>query len=187
MRALPVAVFLSLCSAVAGANPSVKSKPSNDLELTATIEPDMLKVSLELHNTGTKPITVRSYINAGERHYDPFEITLEWPGLDAAKACTKRNHLDLKLSDNRKKSAAVNETIEPGHSLVHEIDVPAWAKRAVNGATVLGGGYYKVTARYRVSGEKALWNGLLETPALRVVALDQARTDMCKPAAWDTW
>jgi len=183
-----VAALLCLCSAVAGAspNPSVTSKPSGDLELTATVQPEVMKVQLALHNVGKKPITVRSYINAGERHYDPFEIVLEWPGLDG-KACTKRNHLDLELSDARKKSAAVDETIQPGQSLVHEIDVPAWAKRGVNGGTVLGGGYYKVTARYRVSGEKALWNGLLETPALHLVALDQARTDMCKPAAWDTW
>lgn len=181
------ALLALLClSAAVHASPSATSKPSNDLELTASVEPTTLKVDVSLHNVGKKPLKVRSHIEAGERHYDPFTITLEWPTLDG-KSCTKRNRVELSLLDNRDESAAIDATLQPGGSITHTIDVPAWAKKPFNGTHILGGGLYKINVRYRFTGDKTIWNGTLETPAIRVSALDQARTDACKPANWDTW
>lgn len=176
-----------LCFAgIAHATPSATSKPDHDLQLTATVEPATLAVTVELRNVGKKPLVVHSHVEAGERHYDPYTIILEWPSLEN-KACTKRNHLELSLLDNRDESAMIDATIQPGRSISHKIDAPAWARRAINGTVVLGGGYYKVSARYRVKSDPRVWNGTLETSAIRVVALDQQRVDMCKPANWDTW
>ncbi len=161
------------------------SKVVGDLQLTATVDPD-LQVSLELRDVGKKPIQVASHIKTYELHYDWFEIELTWPMLDAKGACTATGRLVLKLFDDRDGSEDVYKTLAPNEALVHRIDVPRWAARKINGAVTLGGGFYKVVARYRVDTGAGLWHGVLETAPAKIVALDQARVDMCKTnPGWD--
>jgi hypothetical protein len=183
-------ILCALASA-AIAGPSERSKPSGDLQLIGTVEPKFI-LKLELHNVGKNPITVYSHVNVNAgRDYDWFGVELEWPVLDG-KACTGRKHLTLSLSDTigneRDKSVFVNQTIAPGGSLVHEFDVPALAGRKSNGSTALGGSLYRIVTRYHVdAAEPGVWTGRLDTPPLRVHALDQQRVDACEPAHPDTW
>jgi hypothetical protein len=164
------------------------SKTVGDLELIATVEPTNLDVSLALHNTGKKPLAVLSHIKTHELHYDWFEIELTWPKAEKDGTCKGTGRLVLKLSDARNKSYPVTETIAPGGLHVQKISIPAWAARKVNGSVTLGGGFYKIVARYRVANEKGVWNGTLETAPARVLGLDQQRTDMCKTnPGWDKW
>jgi hypothetical protein len=109
-------------------------------------------VHLALENVGDAPLEVFSHVlAAGETHYDWFTVILE--GTSGRR--------ELTLVDERNRSARIHVTLAPGEHLQHEIDVVAWARRSINGATPLEPGTYEAAARYAVPPEDGFWSGTL--------------------------
>jgi hypothetical protein len=106
-------------------------------------------VSLALENTGERPLEVLSHVlAAGEAHYDWFTVR-----VDAR---------ELRLLDDRNRSAVVRATLAPGESLRHEVDLAAWAQRPVNGGEPLAPGAHELRARYEVGADESAWTGRLD-------------------------
>lgn len=110
-------------------------------------------VRLKLHNVGDRPLEVLSHVlAAGETHLDWFTVLLD--GHSGTRT--------LALLDERNRSAAVRVTLQSGAQLRHEVDVAAWAARAVNGGVALEPDTYRARARYSVPADHAAWSGQLE-------------------------
>lgn len=114
---------------------------------------------LTLRNTGPTPLRLISHVDAGERHYDPFVITL----VDVNEVMRT-----LRFIADRNESARVVVELAPGADLEHEIDLAAWALRPVNGGRPLAGGAYDAEARYQVAPEPGLWSGSLASGWIRL-------------------
>lgn len=126
------------------------SQSCNDLILGLQCTDD--HVSLLLKNTGPNPLHVLSHVMAGDIHLDWFRLKVTVNGRDRF----------IRLSDDRNRSARIVKTLAPGESLLHRVDVLAWAKRAVNGSVPLKPGDARVLAGYGVHNDAAVWNGELE-------------------------
>lgn len=121
---------------------------------------DGSEVELHLQNVGTTPLEVLSHVKAGEVHLDWYKLRLE---------DEKSNSRELRLMDNRNRSAIVQAHLEPGASIQHQVDIVAWAARSVNGAQPLDVATYKLYAVYQVEPESDHWNGRLEAGSVVLI------------------
>jgi hypothetical protein len=113
---------------------------------------------LTLHNGGLDQLRVLSHVDATDRHYDCFTISLARAGQTRL----------LRFHDDRNESARVVVDLAPGQAIEHTIDIVAWAKRKVNGAQPLAPGTYRMSATYQVSEAGPLWNGKLVSPTIDI-------------------
>lgn len=114
-------------------------------------------VELSLENTGEGDLAVLSHVAAaGEDHLDWFTVRV--------------GARELRLLDERNRSAPVRATLAPGEAVSHTVDLAAWALRERNGARELSPG--PATASYEVPATPDTWSGHLESGQVDVVASD---------------
>jgi hypothetical protein len=109
---------------------------------------------LTLHNIGASGLEVASHVDAGEQHLDWYTLRLDRPGATAATRT-------LRVFASRHESTLVKATLAPGATLVHRVDLQAWARRSVNGTAPIASGSYQLTADYEVTDEPGVWHGKL--------------------------
>jgi hypothetical protein len=111
-----------------------------------------------LYNAGPDLLKAFSYVDAGERHYDPFTIVLT--GLIESRT--------LHFYDDRNESALVIVDLEPSQTCEQVLELDAWAKRKANGSRPLASGDYTMFATYHVSMAGPVWNGTLHSPTVPI-------------------
>jgi hypothetical protein len=105
-------------------------------------------VELALENTGDGALQVLSHVlAAGEDHLDWFTVHV--------------GERELRLLDERNRSAAVRVTLAPGEAVRHTVNLAAWALRPPNGARSLSPG--PASATYDVPATPDTWSGHLES------------------------
>lgn len=75
---------------------------------------------------------------------------------------------ELRFTGPRDRAGRVQETLAPGKSLHHDVDLAWWAQQEVNGGRALPTGKATLIAAYEVTGEPGVWNGRIEAPAIDV-------------------
>jgi hypothetical protein len=135
--------------------PEEPRKPHLELRLAAR---GCLAIAT-LYNAGPDSLRVLSYVEAGERHYDPF--TIELTGLLESRT--------LHFYDDRNESGPVVIDLEPNQSQEHALDLAEWARRKANGSRPLAPGPYSMSAIYRVSMAAPVWSGELRSPTVPIV------------------
>jgi hypothetical protein len=131
-------------------------QPQRDLELRLAVRGAFAIVAL--YNAGPDLLRVLSYVDAGERHYDPFTIVLTGPIASRT----------LHFYDDRNESGLVIVDLEPGQTCEHVLELDAWAKRKANGSRPLEPGNYTALATYQVSMAGPVWNGTLHSPTVPI-------------------
>lgn len=112
------------------------------------------RIQLELINRSDQPLQVLSYIQAEEKHYDMFTLSLYQEG-ELARG--------IALSDMRNVSFQEIVELAPEERIVHELDLQEWCQRKHNGSTPLSPGNYQLRCTYEVaySPEESTWLGTL--------------------------
>ena len=110
-------------------------------------------IELQLQNVGPDPLEVLSHVQAQETHLDWFRLILR-----DSQGGTR----ELRLMDDRDKSAPVRVNLEPGASLRHAVSLTAWAQRSINGSQPIQPGSYQVSASYETPRGSTTWAGRLE-------------------------
>ena len=128
------------------------------LELTAENETAVLT----LRNVGATGLEVLSHVDVGEEHLDWYTLRLSKPG-DAGHART------LRMFASRHESTLVKASLAPGATVVHRVDLQAWAKREINGAAPIAPGTYQLAADYEVTNEAGVWNGKLSARPISII------------------
>ena len=113
---------------------------------------------ITLYNGGPGSLKVLSHVDAEDRHYDWFTISL------IGDTETRVLH----LYDDRDESHRVIVDLDPGQSLEHRIDLVAWSMRKANQTQPLAPGRYRMSATYEVSDSAPVWNGRLESPVVDI-------------------
>jgi hypothetical protein len=98
---------------------------------------------------------------------------------------------DIAIADDRDKSIPIVQTLAPGASVTHTVDLQAWASRKINGATRIPPGLYQVSVAYKVTardggfmGEKEkIWRGALESAPVPVTVTGPPTRDSCTSAS----
>lgn len=126
------------------------------LELTADGE---LAV-VTLRNVGAGALDVLSHVDVGEEHLDWYTLWLGTPGGAEPRA--------LRMFASRHESALVKVSLAPGATVVHRVDLQAWARREINGAAPIAPGTYELAADYEVTGEAGAWNGKLSAGPIAI-------------------
>ena len=195
--------LLMMVGATAAAAPA-RGQPVDGLVLSLEVVDARPKlgqpvwIELALHNVSDHDITLRSYVAAGERHYDWFTASLAWPAArvewtsppgqgarfkHGRKICQGRGERPIRFIDSRDRSGTVEQTLRPGERVVHRIDLAGWAARDANPGGMLRGGFYEVSATYQVTDRRGrsgtLWTGTLRTPPVRFQIEGPSGKDMC--------
>jgi hypothetical protein len=128
---------------------------SQPLSLTASLSGT--SVHLTLQNRSSAALKVNSHVQAGSRvDLDWFVVTLRFAG----------DTRDLRFSGPRNRAAQIRQTLDPGASLSHDVDLAWWAQQEVNGNRPLPTGKGTLTVVYEVSGDPEAWNGRVEATAI---------------------
>lgn len=192
-------LVLALARPVAAAPTFGPSSGGLALALTAAPVKGALTIDVTIANTSDHPITLWSHVATHEMQFDWLEVEVSWRGArlerDHArvrrgpgvrhplhKVCTARITQTIRFMDDRDKSAPVAVTLAPGTTVHHAIDLAQWAGRAVNGALALPPGRYELRATYRVTGEPAMWNGAISSPAIAARIPGAVANDRCDQA-----
>ncbi len=128
--------------------------PVDDLRLGISIaSPESRMVVVRLENVGKATRSVLSHVQVGgERHFDWFQLRLR-DGQGGIR--------ELRLQEDRNRSARIQVPLEPGHALEHQIDAAGWALRTLNGGSLPAPGHYSISATYEVPPEPPYWSGQL--------------------------
>lgn len=119
------------------------------------------EVILSVQNTHADDLSVYTYVNAGEWHYDFFTLHL------VSESGEKRA---IVLMDTRNKSGSVPDTLKPGESIQHRINISDWAKRDFNGNIPIEPGTYDLKVVYEVDeNAEGAWTGKLTTPSAKFI------------------
>lgn len=140
------------------------NKTSNSLIVALQVIDDSL-IKVTVTNISDSTIEAYSYVKTHENHYDYFELEALSPDND--RFC-------LSFSDDRDKSAPIIETLKPGSSLTHTINLKSWAERWFNKSVLKKAGFnylphgIKIRMKY-FKGEcsncneyyKSIWSGVI--------------------------
>lgn len=144
----------SIASAAPAANGGASAAKVGTLALELSVTGTTARVTLR--NTGSTPLAVVTRVIAGESHYDWLSVVVDEPG--GART--------LRFTDDRNRSGTEIIELAAGASWSDELDLAAWARRAVNGARPLPSGDVTLRAIYEVSGRSDVWIGKIESPAV---------------------
>ncbi|MFH1468838.1 MAG: hypothetical protein ABIO70_30900 [Pseudomonadota bacterium] len=141
--------------------PTMACARSQDLELC--VQADGALLSFALANRGSQPLTVQGAVEGPNgRHWDVLRVEI------AALART------LRFTGDRNSSTIGQVVLASGQSVEDTLDLAAWAREPINGATPLPHEPLEIHAIYSLS-RPGLWNGeldcgpvLLQVPVLDV-------------------
>lgn len=158
-------LYLAACGKPDGAlpmtNPSPTSQSSTPVAgLRLELAADGETAVLTLRNVGTTGLEVLSHVDVGEQHLDWYTLRLTGPGGGAPRT--------LRMFASRHESSLVKASLAPGATVVHRVDLQAWARREVNGAAPIVPGTYQLAADYEVSNEAGVWNGKLSAGPIAI-------------------
>jgi hypothetical protein len=156
---------------------------------------DPINVTVILKNVSDAPIAVLSHIATHETHLDWYRFQLAYLAPDGKGRCDPKHarHAtrDIAIADARDKSIPIVQTLAPGASVTHTVDLQAWANRRINGATRIPPGAYQVSVAYKVTAkdggfigeQEKVWRGALESPPVPVTVTGQPTRDSCTSAS----
>jgi hypothetical protein len=126
--------------------------------------------TVTIQNVSKKPIKIESYIKTDEKQYDWYSFELSWlvPSKDGCGKWASTKSRTIQLDDSRDKSVEITETLAPGATISHDIDVSNWAARSRNGSEPLTPGVYQISIVYDVpqAYSKGVWEGRITSATL---------------------
>jgi hypothetical protein len=140
-------------SAVPGSAPTAAPTLTLAASLAGT------RLHLVLANQGTAELTVLSHVKAGAR------VDLDWYTVTVTVGGAAR---ELRFLGPRDHAGRAQQTLAPGASVSHDVDLDWWARQRVNGGAPLPTGAGTLVAVYQVSGEPGVWNGRIESAPVAV-------------------
>jgi hypothetical protein len=146
-------------TAARGELPTSASAQAGGLELAVAVDGALLRVALTNRSDGP----VSAYFAAegpSGTHHDFLTVALATAGAERT----------LRFTGDRNASTTGLARLAPGDTVADALDLHAWARDPINGATRLAPGDYALTATYRVD-QTGVWAGALSAGpiGLRVV------------------
>jgi hypothetical protein len=124
-------------------------------------------IDLTFKNTGTTPLTFTTHVKAGLDHYD--YLTVELTGPKGSRV--------MRFSEDRDKSAPIDETIKPGGTLTRSVDLALWSIHGYNTGGPLEPGAYTAKIKWEMPTHKLA--------AQATIAIAEAKEKGCKQTSGD--
>lgn len=129
--------------------PTSASAQAGGLELAVAVDGALLRVALTNRSDGALSAYFAAEGPSGT-HHDFLTVALAGP----------RAERTLRFTGDRNASTTGLARLAPGDTVADALDLQAWARDPINGATPLAPGEYALTATYRVD-QAGVWTGAL--------------------------